>query len=452
MRQRMSGRQAAIGIVGAVMVMLPLVQVLRYQGAEIEALMAHQEGLDPVVRAVQVQHGLLAHGSISHRVLGGEATLEAQRRERQREVDISVDALGTSLSQGPWVRAGSEAAAMRGDWTLLAQRVTDRRIDTRENEHGHRLLIEQSLQVIDLVTDAVVLLPAATDPAHDGLAATLATLRAVPRLGLTLAALTGRAAEAPAPLPPPTLTLSPTLATLPQKPSLSKLPPPKSPQQATSPPPSQATSVPSPQALAGIEAAEAMASRRSLEALAVAEADLARAQARLGPALAHDAIAAAPLASAAATAGTAAAHYIALLRVPAPLLADVQAARQAALQAQFDWFGAARRAAATKLDKRIVEAEQQRAVLLAALAAMAAVAAVLAAGLNHGVGTSPRSGAASRRRGDTAARPAAEGRHLAGQLLQRLRGRTAADARQTPSAVVDGSPWPPEELDRSAST
>ena len=85
--QRLRRNLAALSLVGAALVGLPVAQLLRYQAAEMAALADGRAKLDPVARAVHVQRGLLAHRDISAQVLGGQAKLEAERLQRQTEVD-----------------------------------------------------------------------------------------------------------------------------------------------------------------------------------------------------------------------------------------------------------------------------------------------------------------------------------------------------------------------------
>ena len=69
--QRLRRSLAALSLVGAVLVALPVAQLLRYQSAELDALTAGRTRLDPVARAVHVQRGLLAHRDVAAQVLGG---------------------------------------------------------------------------------------------------------------------------------------------------------------------------------------------------------------------------------------------------------------------------------------------------------------------------------------------------------------------------------------------
>ena len=145
---------AALGVVAAAMVATPLVQVLRYQGAEIQAALYEQAGLDPVSGAVTLQHALLAHRDIAGLVLRGVLLLEPERTLRQAEVDDRAAALESALVTLKLPRAISEAQALRQDWVTLVPQVEQRKIKPTDSDAAHRLLVEQALQVIDLVADA----------------------------------------------------------------------------------------------------------------------------------------------------------------------------------------------------------------------------------------------------------------------------------------------------------
>ena len=145
---------AALGVVAVAMVATPLVQVLRYQGAEIQAALYEQAGLDPVSGAVTLQHALLAHRDIAGLVLRGVLQLEPERTLRQNEVDDRAATLETTLFTLKLPRAVGEAQALRQDWVTLVPQVEQRKITSGDSDAAHRLLIEQTLQVIDLVAAA----------------------------------------------------------------------------------------------------------------------------------------------------------------------------------------------------------------------------------------------------------------------------------------------------------
>jgi len=177
---------AALSTVGVAMVALPLAQVLRYQDAELQAALQQQAALDPVARAVAVQRSLLAHRDLAGDVLRGRFALEPERRARQRDVDEQV----VRLAEAPAVQAASQAlaesTALRDDWTLLARQVGQRDIPATESDLGHRLLVEQTLQLIDLVADASGL--GAGGDAEVAWLASLAT-HGLPRLAVGIATM-----------------------------------------------------------------------------------------------------------------------------------------------------------------------------------------------------------------------------------------------------------------------
>ena len=181
--QRVRRGLAALSLVGAVLVALPVAQLMRYQSAELQSLSASRASLDPVARAVHVQRGLLAHRELAGQVLRGQERLEADRKLRQGEVDGRMAALNAALAGGRWDLALGEAGELRLDWLALAHQVLSRQIDAPGSDQGHRLLVEQTLQVMDLVSAAV------SNDGGDSIAggagvpaATMAVVRTLPRL------------------------------------------------------------------------------------------------------------------------------------------------------------------------------------------------------------------------------------------------------------------------------
>jgi len=177
---------AALSAIGVAMVALPLFQVLRYQDAELQAALQEQAGLDPVARTVAVQRSLLAHREVAGRVLRGQTALEAERLARQGEVDERVAQLAGALVVVATERAMEESNALREDWALLARQIQQRQITAPESDLGHRLLVEQTLQVIDLVADATG--PSGQSEAGAAMLASVMT-RSLPRLAAEIAAL-----------------------------------------------------------------------------------------------------------------------------------------------------------------------------------------------------------------------------------------------------------------------
>lgn len=136
------------------MVLLPLGEVMRHQALDIQAMTAERALLDPLSQAVAVQRGLLSHSDLCQRLLAGRLALEPERKLRQAVVDTALWDLKNTLSAGLWVTALGEAGQLTLDWRDLVHRVQARSIDGKTSHADHRLLIEQTLQVMDLVTAA----------------------------------------------------------------------------------------------------------------------------------------------------------------------------------------------------------------------------------------------------------------------------------------------------------
>lgn len=170
------GRLALLAAAAALTVALPLGQVLSDQQDELRRIAARRATLDPLVRAVDVQRGLLVHRDLAARVLGGQAQAEAERRVRQGEVDDRLMGLAVALATGAFDQALRESDQLRDDWHTLALRIGARRIDAEDSFTGHRLLVEQLLVVIDILDAA-----RHTGVADPRAAAALAALHGLPR-------------------------------------------------------------------------------------------------------------------------------------------------------------------------------------------------------------------------------------------------------------------------------
>lgn len=152
---RLNQKFAALGVVGAVMVLLPLAQLLRYQSAELQTLAVQRAALDPMADAVAVQRSLMAHAEAARPVLQGRLVAEPQRLQRKAEVDRRLADLGQALTAGFWGRAIGEAEVLAADWSALAEQVASRSIGVAQSDLGHRLRVEQALQVMDLLSLAL---------------------------------------------------------------------------------------------------------------------------------------------------------------------------------------------------------------------------------------------------------------------------------------------------------
>jgi hypothetical protein len=193
-RLKLRHKLAALSVVGVAMCILPLAQVLRYQGLEIDRARTAEQGLDPALLAVSLQRGLLGHRDAAGLVLRGHVEAESQRRERQTEVDVRLAQLDRSVYlQGPQ-RAAQETQALRSDWLQMLQRLVARSLSVDASDAAHRLLVEQTLQVIDLVAS----LPPDLQDLDSATAALAGALAApLPHLTASLLALQGPAVGPP---------------------------------------------------------------------------------------------------------------------------------------------------------------------------------------------------------------------------------------------------------------
>ena len=152
---RLNLRFAAFSALAALMVLLPLGEVLRFQTDELQMLTAERALLDPLAHAVALQRSLLGHGDVAARVLAGRRQLEGERRLREAEVDGAVHDLKGTLAAGMWDRALAETDDLAHDWQALAGSIQLAKVDVATSQAGHRLLVEQALQVMDLVNAGV---------------------------------------------------------------------------------------------------------------------------------------------------------------------------------------------------------------------------------------------------------------------------------------------------------
>lgn len=147
-------RLALLGVVASMLFAVPVVRVLDGLDSALDEVRAQASGLDPMRKAVELQRDLHAHRQLSDRMLKGDQTIEPQRVARQADVDAGLVDLDEQLQRLAMPRARHEVALMQADWPPLSQRVQAQRIEPAESHLAHTLLVEQTLQVIDLVTES----------------------------------------------------------------------------------------------------------------------------------------------------------------------------------------------------------------------------------------------------------------------------------------------------------
>jgi len=91
-------------------------------------------------------------------VLRGRVEVEPERRNRQVVVDVRLAHLKTVVQRKGTIPANEETQALHVDWQSVVERVLARSISGDDSDAAHRLLIEQTLQVMDLVASLSPLL------------------------------------------------------------------------------------------------------------------------------------------------------------------------------------------------------------------------------------------------------------------------------------------------------
>ena len=151
-RLKLRHKIAALGVVGMALCLLPLVQLLRWHGLELQSAQAAQIQLAPALLAVDLQRGLVDHRQTAARVLNREPQAEGPRRENQAAVDARLAMLGHRLQASYLAETERELSEMRAGWIELVQRIVSGRSSVLHSNQAHQLLIEQTLQIIDNVS------------------------------------------------------------------------------------------------------------------------------------------------------------------------------------------------------------------------------------------------------------------------------------------------------------
>jgi len=142
---------AVLGALGMVMVATPLAEVLLRQSEDLARLQDATQRIVPLQANVGVQRALLDHQFLASATLGGQPEREAERQTQQAVVGVRIDTLHLALTQAHEPEAMGEHDALREDWRVLASRLEARRIDADTSQRSHRLLIDQSIQIGDLL-------------------------------------------------------------------------------------------------------------------------------------------------------------------------------------------------------------------------------------------------------------------------------------------------------------
>ena len=182
---------AALAVIGAVMCAVPLVKVVGYKNAEIAVARAEAEGLGPVRIAVVLQRNLQTHRGLSGILLNGNASVDADRRARQADVNAEFQKLSAALAGLGYTDAATEVDAIKAGWKAISEKVDARAVSASESFAAHTGLIERNFLVLDLIADASGL---SLDPVAESYYVMTALVDHLPRLAESLATMRGRGA------------------------------------------------------------------------------------------------------------------------------------------------------------------------------------------------------------------------------------------------------------------
>jgi methyl-accepting chemotaxis protein len=177
---RLSHKFSLLGVVAAVMVLLPLSYHVRGVQQDLDRTRSELEGIAPSRGLLRVVQLTQQHRGLSATVLGGKSDIESQRSSRQVEAEQAVEVFSTQSHglpygaqlQGDWERVVTE-------WRALAKDVATRGVSGPQSFERHTALIAHQLELHDKVVDAAGL----TLESQPGLYfLTIATLQQAPEL------------------------------------------------------------------------------------------------------------------------------------------------------------------------------------------------------------------------------------------------------------------------------
>jgi methyl-accepting chemotaxis protein len=192
-----------LGALAATICAIPLFQVVQYKQAELAVAHAEEAGLGPVRTLVALQKSLQAHRGLAAMVLSGNATVDAERRARQSDVNTQLAALNQQLNSLGYAKATEPAKALKSGWDELSRKVDSRSISPKDSFEAHGVLVEQNIAMIEMVADASGL---SLDPVAESYFVMTAVVDHLPRLteAIEVLRLTGNEALAGKDLAPTT--------------------------------------------------------------------------------------------------------------------------------------------------------------------------------------------------------------------------------------------------------
>jgi signal transduction histidine kinase len=168
------------GLVSLALVAAPLTMYIVQSSRALHAARLKHVGIVPSKALLKMVRLVQQHRGLSAGVLGGNATMDAQRAAKQIEVDQAVDAFGTVMKSDihdPALTADGRRALET--WWGLAHNVSSRSITGQESFAEHTALTADSLKLLDLMLDYFGL---SYDPTGNDYHLTMALLVHMPQL------------------------------------------------------------------------------------------------------------------------------------------------------------------------------------------------------------------------------------------------------------------------------
>ncbi|MDZ7855033.1 methyl-accepting chemotaxis protein [Sphaerotilus sp.] len=151
---RLAHKFSLLGVVAAVMVLLPLGYYVHSVEQHLDHVRSELEGIAPSRGLLRVVQLTQQHRGLSAAMLGGKSDVEPQRSSRQAEAEQAVEAFGTlsrALDDGGRLQADWERVVT--DWRALAKDVASRSVSGPQSFERHTALIARQLELHGRVLD-----------------------------------------------------------------------------------------------------------------------------------------------------------------------------------------------------------------------------------------------------------------------------------------------------------
>jgi methyl-accepting chemotaxis protein len=152
---RLAHKFSLLGVVAAVMVLLPLTYYVYSVEQHLDQVRSELEGIAPSRGLLRVVQLTQQHRGLSAAMLGGKSDVEPQRSSQQAEAEQAVEAFGTlsrALDDSGRLQADWERVVT--DWRALSKDVASRSVSGPQSFERHTALIARQLELHGRIMDA----------------------------------------------------------------------------------------------------------------------------------------------------------------------------------------------------------------------------------------------------------------------------------------------------------